>query len=329
MRVGVIGAGLAGLAAARELLEDGCQVEVFDKGRGPGGRATSRRVGPRSFDHGAQYFTARDPEFVSRVKGWLSEGWVARWDARLVTLPSGGGSTRPGRAERFVGVPRMSAIARALARDIVLHSGARVSGIRREDGTWSLLFEDGSTRGGFDWLVVAVPAPQCSSLLAGHSPLAELAASLGSEPCWAALVEFEETLPIDFDGAFVEDPVLAWIARDSSKPGRPVGEAWVMHSSSAWARAHLQDPPSAVWEALTARLSLLLHCELPGVLARDTMHWRHARPAFVGTGGSHIDPEAALVVAGDAFAGGRIEGAYLSGVRAARQVLHLARRGVR
>ena len=56
--VAVIGAGISGLFAARTLADRGLNVKVFDKGRGLGGRMSTRRVDGKScFDHGAQYFT--------------------------------------------------------------------------------------------------------------------------------------------------------------------------------------------------------------------------------------------------------------------------------
>jgi renalase len=63
----IIGGGMAGLSAATALAKTGASVTVLDKGRGPGGRMAARRVeigGEQvSFDHGAQYLTARDPAF--------------------------------------------------------------------------------------------------------------------------------------------------------------------------------------------------------------------------------------------------------------------------
>ena len=63
----------------------GMAVTLLDKGRGPGGRMSTRRVttalGEASFDHGAQYFTVRDPDFARCVEQWRAKGVAARWPA--------------------------------------------------------------------------------------------------------------------------------------------------------------------------------------------------------------------------------------------------------
>ena len=71
--IAVLGAGVAGAAAAARLVEAGLPVQVFDKGRGPGGRCSTRRSETASepgFDHGAQYFTARGPRLRARCADW-------------------------------------------------------------------------------------------------------------------------------------------------------------------------------------------------------------------------------------------------------------------
>ena len=63
----VIGAGMTGIACARQLQVAGLDVVLLDKGRGIGGRMATRRVelGGQTirFDHGAQYITARSADF--------------------------------------------------------------------------------------------------------------------------------------------------------------------------------------------------------------------------------------------------------------------------
>ncbi len=80
MRIIIIGAGLAGLIAARELDAAGADVLVLDKGRSPGGRLATRRVGGATLDHGAQFFTVRSPAFAKTVDDWLARGLVHAWN---------------------------------------------------------------------------------------------------------------------------------------------------------------------------------------------------------------------------------------------------------
>jgi len=90
MTIAIIGAGLAGLACADKLAAAGRAVTLFDKGRGPGGRMSTRRRetadGVACWDHGAQFFTARTPDFQTVVANWGACGVVAAWRGRFVTI---------------------------------------------------------------------------------------------------------------------------------------------------------------------------------------------------------------------------------------------------
>ena len=58
--------------------------------------------------------------------------------------------------------------------------------------------------------------------------------------CWAVMLAFSHALPLDFDGAFVHNSSLGWIARNSSKPDRRQNaETWVLHASPEWSAEHL------------------------------------------------------------------------------------------
>ena len=83
MRYAIVGAGMAGLACAEALKQAGHSVVLFDKGRGAGGRMSTRRLptslGEVAIDHGAQYFTARDPAFKNLVSTWRDQGIAVPW----------------------------------------------------------------------------------------------------------------------------------------------------------------------------------------------------------------------------------------------------------
>ncbi|QDU69195.1 protoporphyrinogen oxidase [Planctomycetes bacterium Pla86] len=314
----VIGAGIAGLAAARSLSRAGLSVVVFDKGRGPGGRTSTRRAEPVSFDHGAQYFTARDERFRAAVATWTEAGLVAPWKGRIATLGSAGSASTSGSVERLVGVPGMNAVAKHLARGLDVRCGVRVAALaERSAAGWVLRSSEGDALGEFAQVLLTVPGPQAAELLPATTPLAATAAAVEMSACSAALLTFDGAWDLPFDGAFVEGRALAWVARNSSKPGRPPGEAWVLHTNPAWSLEHWDDEPSSQIAALLAELERLAGRPAPPVVASDLHRWRYAVATDPLDAGCLVDSQRGLVLAGDWCQGNRVEGAWLSGVAAA------------
>ncbi|MEM6570732.1 MAG: FAD-dependent oxidoreductase [Planctomycetota bacterium] len=328
LNVAVVGAGIAGLTAARALREAGHAVTLFDKGRGVGGRASHRRAAPFAFDHGAQYFTARDPRFRRFIDAWVQEGVAARWDGRLAVIDAPG-DVRPregGDAERFVGVPGMNAIAVRLARGLDVRSSVRVQTIERADDAWTLRFEDGGDASGFDVALVTAPPSQAAPLLAASPRLAGIASSVEMDPCWAAMVAFEQPFAAPFDGAFMNAGPLSWACRNGSKPGRPDGDTWVLHASPDWTRAHVDLSREAVCEQLVAALAEAAGAQAPPVLHADAHRWMLSAARPPRDDGSAFDEDLGLGVAGDWLAGSKVQGAWLSGRALAGRVLAMAAR---
>lgn len=216
MRVAVIGAGMAGLACASAMARGGAAVAVFDKGRGPGGRLSTRRTGVGTFDHGAPAVQA--------------EGELAR------VLAATGALSWPGRG--WIGQPGMSALVRPLAEGIDLRSATEITGVL--DGATGLRLQTagGTDPEAFDRVVIAVPAPQVPRLCAG--PLAEAARSVGMRPFWTAMLAFSQALPDLPDVLEPAGGAVGLAVRESAKPGRAPGERWVVHASEDWTRAHLE-----------------------------------------------------------------------------------------
>lgn len=319
----VIGAGLAGLACARALALRGCGVRVFDKGRSPGGRATSRREpGERIFDHGAHYFTARDPWLVDQVARWEVEGAVARWAPR-VRRHGEPAADRP-REDWWVGRPRMGALAAHLARGLDVHLGRTVTRATFDGRLWQLAIEGDGAMATCDALVVAVPAAQCAAILSEEEAVVAVARSARMDPCWAVVVALEQEIDGDADVLLDPQGPVAWAAREGSKPGRepPAGEVWwTLHASVAWSREHLEASPEEVVAALPRALEARWGRPLGAVIAGRAHRWRYARVEKVAEGGPLGHEAHALVVCGDWTAGARVEGAFTSGIAAADRLL--------
>jgi renalase len=325
LRVAVVGAGVSGLACARTLADHGHRVRVFDKARGPGGRMSTRRAGAWRFDHGAQYFTVRDPGFRARVAAWRGAGLVAPWTGRIAVLDGGMTVMQADDTERMVAVPGMNALCRHLARDLDVSCETRVVSLERAADRWRLGSSDGRELGDFDAVVVSAPAPQAAALLEGADPkLAARAGAVAMSPCWAVMTAFPEPLALGYDGAFVHRSPLAWVARNVSKPGRPEGEAWVLHGSPQWSQDNLELEPveaaarllEAFGEAAGGLGSIPAHL--------DAHRWRFALPQAPLAEPCLFDAGRLLAVCGDWCGGPRVEGAFLSGGSAAQRLLECA-----
>lgn len=307
MDIAIIGAGMAGLSAGTALVSAWHTVTLFDKGRGPGGRMSTRRVptsaGDAQFDHGAQYFTARDPAFAAQVQRWAAQGHVARW-------PAAGDAA-------WVGTPAMNAPVKALARDLDVAWGARVAAITADANGWTL------SGARFDAVVLAVPAEQAAELLAPvDAALATLAAATVSAPCWTVMAAFAHAVPVAADVLLADGGAIGWAARNSAKPGRSGPEAWVVQATPEWSTAHLEDDSGIVIEqlmrAFAARVGTLPDL-LPEALSVTAHRWRYARSGQAD-GPYRWDAARRLGVCGDWLIEPRVEAAWLSGHALARAI---------
>jgi renalase len=301
MLVGIVGAGMAGLACAEGLVRRGHQVVLFDKGRGPGGRMSSRRLqtpkGEAHFDHGAQYFNIREDGFQERVNAWIAEGVVARW------LPAG--------RDAYVGVPAMNAPIQQMAAGQHVHWSTLVTKVERVDPGWRLFVESGEVFD-VDMAVIAVPAEQTTALLAPVAPnLASCARGATSEPCWTVMLAFSEAVAAVGD-CFRGDDIIEWSARNNSKPGRVGPESWVVQATADWSRRHLEAAPEWVASKLTEALSNLLDTTLPLCVGIASHRWRFARSAADGSG-AILDHDRRLGICGDWLISPRVEAAWVSG----------------
>ncbi|MEY2747397.1 MAG: hypothetical protein RL112_2439 [Planctomycetota bacterium] len=355
--VAVVGAGLAGLACARSLARAGASVVVFEKSRGPSGRSSTRRetrdatgappaqaAEPRAFDHGAQYYTVRDPRFAAVHREWLEAGVAARWTGRIAAWdPRGGWQEKDDGPDRHVGVPGMNALGRHLARGLDVRLESTVKALRRVDpadaratakrGALELRLQDGTWLGPWSAVVCTAPSAQAATLLAPHDErLARLAASLEAAPCWALMLDAPGTILAGRDGVFLNDHALAWAARESSKPARAPGGRWTIHASAAWSREHLElDADEAARKLLESWVEWLRSIgDFEGArVAAHPSHlvahrWRHSIPLAPSTERCASSDDGTLLLAGDAHGGPRVEGAVLSGLAAAERLLESA-----
>lgn len=314
--VAVIGAGIAGLAFARRLSEAGVPVHVLEKGRGLGGRLATRRMEAEglAFDHGAQYATAREPAFRAALEEAAEAGTAVAWDARWAMLGEEGMTRVTASEPRWIGRPGMSGLVRPLAADLPFLRGVRITEMHRgAGGLWTLTDAKGGGHGPFHAVIVTAPAPQAIDLLGDHAEAFPDLARVRYAPCWSAMAAWAAPLPLPFDLARLEDPVLSLAARNTSRPGRPnAADCWVLHGAPAWSRDHLDDASEAAARGLLERFLALTGVE-DAVVHLSAHRWRYALVERAADVPFLLDTDLGLGLAGDWCRGPRVELAFQSG----------------
>jgi renalase len=345
VKIAIIGAGVSAAAAVSVLEQQKCQVSVFEKSRGPGGRMSSKRALAGSLDLGAQYFTARDADFLTQVELWREQGLVQPWQMQPWVYEHGVLSRSDDQQTRYVGTSTMHQMLVPAFAHVETHYQCKINELSfittnassHSHGQWQLCSEQGECYGGFDALLLTCPPEQSHQLLLG-APICSQIPRHSLLPCWAVLLELAAPSGVTMDAIFVKDGTASWIARQSAKPGRQSArlmdveqapEQWVVHFSAEFTARELEASAERISELAAAELSRVLGRRVD-VAAALCHRWLYASyNKDIAPCGVLYDAKMQLALAGDWTLGGRVENAWLSGVDAATRLLgtrnHLAK----
>ncbi len=310
----IIGAGISGLAAARCLVAANIPVLVLDKGRGVGGRMATRRSGDATFDHGAQFFSARTSDFQRVVEEAKYSGIVQPWWPKI---PDNTHS-------RWIGTTGMNAVPKFLAESLTVLKEKRVTQIQAQSDEWHVITEELDVYQA-SAVLVTIPAPQALELLdksAGHLPEFSHAPlhQIAYHPCFALLAILDRASNVPAPGGLaLEHKNVTWIA-DNYQKGISKQPSVTVHASPIFSQLHLHTDPDLVEEKLLE--AVVDYIEPAKVVQRQIHFWRYslayeryAEPFW------QAKTELPLLFGGDGFGTGNVEGAFLSGLTMAEQLI--------
>lgn len=320
--VGIVGSGIAGLLCAHSLQAAGHRVFILDKGRRAGGRMATRVVNGWQWDHGAQYFTVRDPRFRTWLDKWKAMGLVDAWFDRFPRADATSIDSR------YMARGGLQNIPQALTECLTVHQSTRVDRLERVKETWHLWTEAGS-HFECDELVLTPPLPQVVDLLRDSDCLEVLEdrmrlESVVYEMGLALLIALEKPSLLPPPGCLsLSEGNVAWIADHDQKWGMGTGgsagtHCLTLHAGPEFAeRAWTQDDASVVQELLA---------EAKQWLGSEVVNWQCHRWKYAFAKNPlpmpyYRDAKQCLSIAGDAFQSSRIESAALSGIGVAEAIL--------
>ena len=324
-KIAIIGAGIAGLTAAR-VLKDHAEVTIFEKSGGVSGRMATRCSSRYVFDHGAQFFGAKTPDFNAFIAPMIQSGALKPWNARFVEIA--GSSIMQLREwtdsyPHFVGVPGMNSVGNFLSQDLNIRLNTRVCSISKGERHWSLMADNSEFLGNFDWLLLAIPGPQATEILPKNLPLYEKVSKIKMEGCFSVMLGFSKPLPIEFDAALIRNRDISWMSINSSKPGREKLFSMIVHSTNNWADANSHMAKVEALDHLCSEISRTIGHDVSKADHKAIHQWMYANTKKHGNMTHFWDRSENLGVCGDWVIQGRVEAAFTSGFKLAGDVLKI------
>ena len=312
-RIAIIGAGMSGLVLAHALAKQ-AEVVVFEKARGCGGRMSTRYADSFCFDHGAQYFTARDADFQQFIATEVTDGVVAEWKGPVIDLTIDRQETlSPFNEPWWVATPNMNSLCKALIRDFTVRTQVEVAPLtaKHTDG-WHLEDLQGTALGVFDWVMSCAPLMQTVKLFDAHLAQNEPLRAGSMQGCYALMLGFEQPWDRPWIAARVANNPIQWIGINSSKPERDSKHTcMVVHSESVWAETHIDEPLDAIKHALMTEFAQLTGID-PTHADYVALHrWRYAVVHPIKNSGNYMDATLKLAASGDWCEASRIEAVWL------------------
>ena len=304
----IVGAGMAGLSAAGALRQDGIASVLLDKSRAVGGRMATRTIGEARFDQGAQHFGIRSERFADLAQPWLEAGIIREWYRTANHEP------------RYAGTGGMRRIPEYMARSLDVRTQTTIERIEILERTVVAVDQNGG-RVQASAMIITPPLPQTLTLLdTSLIPIADgLRESLAIDyhGCLSVMLQLDGPGGLPDGHRSNVDASIAWMA-DNAHKGTSGLPAVTVHSTAGFAADHLEAPTDEWMALLVAAARPHLHGEITGSSGH---RWRYAEPATtLDQGCVLLDTTVPLVLAGEVFAGAKIEGAALSGLAAATAV---------
>ncbi|MEY3862513.1 MAG: hypothetical protein RIR60_879 [Pseudomonadota bacterium] len=320
-KIAILGAGLAGLNLAK-LLQANADIVLFEKSDKLGGRMATHRCNGFEFDHGAQFFTAKDPLFKDWVARLMDANIVTSWPARFVEIEHRSmlsQRTWDDAFPHYVGTPSMNAIAQHLADGLDVRFNQLITGIKPHRSKWLLETADGQF-GEFDWVVSTLPAEQAQVILPDSYQQKNALQSVQMQPCFTLMLGFDSARHSAWDAAFISQSILSWVSVNSAKSNRASPYTLVAMSQNAWARDNFTRPEAQIIAELLAELEGVMGEKLGNAAYIKLKKWKYANADKQKTELSFVDHAAKLACCGDWCISGRIESAFMSSSRVAETI---------
>lgn len=206
----IIGAGFSTAVLCHYLNDK--NITVIEKARGPGGRSSTRKVDDIGvFDHGLQYISSKDQEFLDFTKGikgvkkW--DGDFVEIDGRIIVLPP---------KEKLIGGNGNNDFVKAKVNLEQCYFKTRIEKIHFIDDHWKLI-DDNQSEHLTKKLILTLPQEQTNNLIKDLKLNFEIKDNF-MKPCFTVMLAVKQSPIFKHSGYIIKNnPIISWCANETSK----------------------------------------------------------------------------------------------------------------
>lgn len=314
--IAIVGVGLAGIFAARELQAKGLTVELFDKSRGVGGRLATRRGFETKFDHGLPSWESNGFQTEQLTKTLQSEGLIKSWQIATSDKNTLSDWEHLDTISAYCVPEGMTAIAKYLIQDLTINRSFHLEQIIAHNDAWQLNFKNGEIVNA-KAIILAIPAPQAIPLVKEFvtGDMGDRLQNIAYEPALSLMLGFDE-LQVHFPWQELRlnnHPSFKKIILDGQKRS-PQTQTLVIQTNSTFTEKYLDvDNLETAAEILITEIQNTLNVSTP--IWHQIHRWRYAIPQQV-LGVTHLNlaTKSPLILCGDWCLGQGLEKVITSGL---------------
>ena len=308
----VIGSGISGATIAN-LLNRKFQVNLYDKGRGPGGRASFKRIkGQIGFDHGTQYFSPKTIEFKKFANRLIKIKILKKWSGNHIFLNSKKKENK--KHIKIIGKKGNNDICKFLLKKVKCFYQSEVKKIYYKNKLWFLLFTDGKIRT-YKGVILTCPFPQLKKLSEKFINNTFIKRKLKMDANITVMIAIKKNKKSPSSFLF-DDPVLGWAGNENTKKRfKSKYDLWTLQSTFKWANKNIDKNKKNLKKnskILIDKFFKLTKIKKTKVIYSINHGWKYSSNSKPLKIRSYWDPKKKLGVCADWFIGPRLESGWIS-----------------
>ena len=308
----VIGSGISGATIAN-LLNKKFQVNLYDKGRGPGGRASFKRIkGQIGFDHGTQYFSPKTIEFKKFANRLIKIKILKKWSGNHIFLNSKKKENK--KHIKIIGKKGNNDICKFLLKKVKCFYQSEVKKIYYKNKLWFLLFTDGKIRT-YKRVILTCPFPQLKKLSEKFINNTFIKRKLKMDANITVMIAIKKNKKSPSSFLF-DDPVLGWAGNENTKKRfKSKYDLWTLQSTFKWANKNIDKNKKNLKKnskILIDKFFKLTKIKKTKVIYSINHGWKYSSNSKPLKIRSYWDTKKKLGVCADWFIGPRLESGWIS-----------------